>query len=76
VVGSAFLAGSVPTNSNRDGVVWQTAEQAQALSADPLSQEFFGQLFDGPPGGHDVGRVGLERVVIGWPRQEVDDGGR
>jgi len=29
--------------------VWQTAEQAQAFSADPRIQQFFGQLFDGAP---------------------------
>jgi quinol monooxygenase YgiN len=29
--------------------VWQTAEQAQAFASDPRIQEFFGQLFDGPP---------------------------
>jgi quinol monooxygenase YgiN len=28
---------------------WQTAEQAQAFAGDPRIQEFFGQLFDGPP---------------------------
>ena len=29
--------------------VWQSAEQAQAFSGDPRIQQFFGQLFDGPP---------------------------
>lgn len=29
--------------------VWQTAEQAQAFSADPRIQQFFGQLFEGAP---------------------------
>ena len=29
--------------------VWQSAEQAQAFAADPRIQEFFGQLFEGPP---------------------------
>ncbi len=29
--------------------VWRTAEQAQAFSADPRIQQFFGQLFEGTP---------------------------
>ncbi len=29
--------------------VWQSAEQAQAFSADPRIQQFFGQLFEGAP---------------------------
>jgi quinol monooxygenase YgiN len=29
--------------------VWQTAEQAQAFAGSPQIQEFFGQLFEGPP---------------------------
>ena len=28
---------------------WQTAEQARAFSEDPRIEEFFAQLFDGPP---------------------------
>ena len=29
--------------------VWQSSEQADAFASDPRIQEFFGELFEGPP---------------------------